>query len=184
MIFLATAGLAEFYGLVERRNLVCFKWCGLLGGVLLMVGTFLQLTGEISALATGCVHLMIRQPGPMTLKRVSSSCLSLGHCLRQFVSRGIAPGILAILATLFGLMYVPSAVELHPENQFFPRRGGPFLRPVLHHRDEIKRHRRLCCRLAHRPSGGNDSAHQPGKTWEGFGGAIFLRQWPASSSSF
>ena len=50
MIFLATAGLAEFYGLVERRNLVCFKWCGLLGGVLLMVGTFLHVTGHLGIL--------------------------------------------------------------------------------------------------------------------------------------
>ena len=40
MIFLALAGLAEFYGLVKRCNLACFKWCGLFGGALLMVGTF------------------------------------------------------------------------------------------------------------------------------------------------
>ena len=38
MVFLAMAGLAEFYGLAEKRRLVCFKWCGLLGGVLLMAG--------------------------------------------------------------------------------------------------------------------------------------------------
>ena len=74
MIFLATAGLAEFYGLVEKRNLVCFKWCGLIGGVLLMTGTFLQLTGEISAVLRAMSGFMIRRPGPTTLKRASSSC--------------------------------------------------------------------------------------------------------------
>ena len=47
IVFLALAGLAEFYGLAEKRGLVCFKCCGLLGGVLLMVGTFLNLTGKI-----------------------------------------------------------------------------------------------------------------------------------------
>ncbi len=47
MIFLAVAGLAEFYGLAEKRGLACFKWCGLVGGVLLMVGTFLHLTGHL-----------------------------------------------------------------------------------------------------------------------------------------
>ena len=44
--FLALAGLAEFYGLAEKRGLVCFKWCGLIGGLLLMLGTFLNLTGH------------------------------------------------------------------------------------------------------------------------------------------
>src|SRR6266567_5602414 len=47
MIFLATTGLTEFYGLVEKRNLVCFKGWGILGGILLMLGTFLNLTGKI-----------------------------------------------------------------------------------------------------------------------------------------
>src|ERR1022692_2672380 len=45
MVFLAITGLAEFYGLAAKRNLVCFERCGILGGVLLMVGTFLNLTG-------------------------------------------------------------------------------------------------------------------------------------------
>src|SRR6266498_4559917 len=47
MVFLAGFGLAEFYGLVEKRDLVCFKTTGLLGGLLLMVGTFLNVTGYI-----------------------------------------------------------------------------------------------------------------------------------------
>ena len=32
IFLLALAGLAEFYGLAEKRGLACFKWCGLLGG--------------------------------------------------------------------------------------------------------------------------------------------------------
>src|SRR5436190_13070896 len=47
MIFLAVTGLAEFYGIVGKRDLVCFKNWGIFAGVLLMVGTFLQLTGRI-----------------------------------------------------------------------------------------------------------------------------------------
>jgi hypothetical protein len=34
MVLLAVAGLAEFYGMVERRDLVCFKGWGILGGLL------------------------------------------------------------------------------------------------------------------------------------------------------
>src|SRR5262249_4670754 len=48
ILFLAVTGLLEFYGLVEKRNLVCFKRWGILGGILLMVGTFLNLTGKMA----------------------------------------------------------------------------------------------------------------------------------------
>jgi len=75
MVFLATAGLAEFYGLAEKRNLVCFKWCGLLGGVLLMTGTFLQLTGEISAVTMGYVGVYDSPARPNDFETGSSSCL-------------------------------------------------------------------------------------------------------------
>src|ERR1700676_4560519 len=44
---LAVTGLAEFYGIVEKRDLVCFKGWGIFGGLLLMVGTFLNLTGVL-----------------------------------------------------------------------------------------------------------------------------------------
>src|SRR5512147_1044729 len=47
MVVLAVTGLAEFYGLAARRNLVCFERWGILGGLLLMVGTFLNLTGRL-----------------------------------------------------------------------------------------------------------------------------------------
>src|SRR5262245_30191214 len=47
VVFLAVTGLVEFYGIVEKRDLVCFKGWGIFGGVLLIVGTFLNLTGVI-----------------------------------------------------------------------------------------------------------------------------------------
>ena len=165
MIFLATAGLAEFYGLVERRNLVCFKWCGLFGGVLLMVGTFLHLTGHLGIynsparandFETGFIILFV-----------------LGLCVRQFVSRSNTAGILAISTTLFGLMYVPWLLNFIQKINFFPGVDGKFY--VLYFiivtkfsdtgayavGSLIGRHK-MIPRIS------------PGKTWEGFGGAIFL----------
>ncbi len=165
MIFLATAGLAEFYGLVERRNLVCFKWCGLLGGVLLMVGTFLHLTGHLGIynsparandFETGFIILFV-----------------LGLCVRQFVSRGNTAGILAISTTLFGLMYVPWLLNFIQKINFFPGVDGKFY--VLYFilvtkfsdtgayavGSLIGRHK-MIPRIS------------PGKTWEGLGGAIFF----------
>ena len=47
MVFLGVTGLAEFYGLVAKRGLVCFERWGIFGGLLLMIGTFLNLTGHI-----------------------------------------------------------------------------------------------------------------------------------------
>ena len=46
-LFLAVTGLLEFYGLVAKRGLVCFDGCGVFGGALLMLGTFLNLTGLV-----------------------------------------------------------------------------------------------------------------------------------------
>src|SRR5260370_9432021 len=54
ILFLAVTGLIEFYGLVEKRNLVCFKRWGILGGILLMVGTFLNLTGKMGTPSEIC----------------------------------------------------------------------------------------------------------------------------------
>src|SRR5438874_463851 len=45
MMALSGFGLAEYYGLVRKRNLVCFKGWGIFGGLLLMASTFLYLSG-------------------------------------------------------------------------------------------------------------------------------------------
>jgi len=44
MVLLAITGLAEFYGMAAKRELVCFSGWGIFGGALLMVGTFFQAT--------------------------------------------------------------------------------------------------------------------------------------------
>ena len=44
MIVLAGTGLVEFYGMVERRGFVCFRFWGLANGLLLMASTFVYLT--------------------------------------------------------------------------------------------------------------------------------------------
>ena len=165
IFLLALAGLAEFYGMAEKRGLACFKWCGLLGGALLMVGTFLNLTGHIGTsgsparvndFETGFIILFV-----------------LGLCVRQLVSRGNQPGLVAIATTLFGLMYVPWLLNFIQKINFFPGVDGKFflLYFVLITKFSdtgayavgslIGRHK-MIPRIS------------PGKTWEGFGGAIVL----------
>ena len=112
MVLLAATGLAEFYGLVAKRGLVCFSGWGLCGGVLLMAGTFFHLTGHLGT-----------QGSPARVNDFETSFLILfvlGLCLRQFFSRSNTAGILAISTTLFGLMYVPWLLNFIQKIQFFP----------------------------------------------------------------
>jgi len=165
MVFLAATGLIEFYGLVEKRDMVCFKEWGILGGILLMVGTFLNLTGRLGT--TG---------SPARVNDFETSFLILfvlGLCLRQFFSRSNTAGILAIATTLFGLMYVPWLLNFIQKINFFPGVDGHYylLYFVLITKFSdtgaysvgslIGRHK-MIPRIS------------PGKTWEGFGGAILF----------
>lgn len=168
MVFLAVSGLAEFYAIAQKRELVCFKGWGILGALLLMGGTFLQLTGHIGM-----------QGSPARVNDFESSFIILfvlGLCLRQFFSRSNTAGILAISVTLFGLMYVPWLLNFIQKIQFF--RFPPPLQDtgkfyvlyfilVTKFSDTgayavgslIGRHK-MIPRIS------------PGKTWEGFVGAV------------
>src|SRR5207302_36912 len=99
MMALAGFGLLEFYGLVEKRGLICFKEWGVFGGLLLIASTFFYLSGVLGI-----------QEAPAKANDFETSLLIifvLGLCVRQFVSRSNTAGILAVSTTLFGLMYVP-----------------------------------------------------------------------------
>src|SRR5882672_3266785 len=163
IVVLATTGLAEFYGLAQKRDLVCFKGWGIVGGLLLMIGTFLNLTGRLGTSGS-----------PARVNDFETSFLILfvlGLCLRQFFSRSNTAGILAISTTLFGLMYVPWLLNFIQKINFFPGVDGHYYLLyfvlVTKFSDSgayvvgslIGRHK-MIPRIS------------PGKTWEGFGGAI------------
>ena len=164
MVFLAATGLAEFYGLAAKRELVCFKGWGILGGVLLMVGTFLNLTGKIGTSGS-----------PARVNDFETSFLILfvlGLCLCQFFSKTNTAGILAISTTLFGLMYVPWLLNFIQKINFFPKgvEGQYYLLYFI-----------LITKISDSGAyavGSLIGKHKmiprisPGKTWEGFGGAI------------
>ena len=54
LVTLAIVGLLEFYGLVEKEGMVCFKSWGVLGGAALLIGTFLHLEGLLGIHGTTC----------------------------------------------------------------------------------------------------------------------------------
>lgn len=169
--FLALSGLVEFYGIAEKRGLASFKISGVIGGLLLMVGTFLNLTGHLGS--TG---------SPARVNDFETSFLIvfvLGLCVRQFVSKSNTAGLVAISTTLFGLMYVPWLLNFIQKINFFPFAAGSpadagkyfllYFILITKFSDMgayavgslIGRHK-LIPRIS------------PGKTWEGFGGAIVV----------
>jgi phosphatidate cytidylyltransferase len=165
MMVLAGFGLTEFYGLVEKRGLVCFKGWGVVGGLLLIASTFFYLSGLLG------VH-----EAPAKANDFETSLLIifvLGLCVRQFVSTHNTAGILAISTTLFGLMYVPWLLNFIQKINFFPKANGTYY--VLYFilvtkfsdtgayavGSLIGKHK-MIPRIS------------PGKTWEGFAGAVVV----------
>ena len=163
MVVLAGFGLAEFYELMAKCGLVCFKWWGVLGGVLLIVGTFLHFTGKLGISGTAA--------RPNDFETSFLILFVLGLCLRQFLSHTNTAGIVAISTTLFGLMYVAWLLNFIQKINFFPNVNGPFyvlfFILVTKFSDSgayivgslIGKHK-MIPRIS------------PGKTWEGFGGAL------------
>lgn len=170
MVFLAVTGLAEFYGIAAKRELVCFSGWGIFCGVLLIVGTFFQLTGHIGT-----------QGSPARVNDFETSFLILfvlGLCLRQFFSSSNTAGIVAISTTLFGLMYVPWLLNFIQKINFFP-----FPAPMAGYGKFYVIYFILVTKFSDTGAysvGSLIGKHKmiprisPGKTWEGFGGAIMV----------
>lgn len=160
MLLLAGAGLVEFYDLVSRRGLVCFKGWGIFGGLLLMVSTFAYLSPRIAP--------------PAKANDFETSFLILfvlGLCLRQFLSRRNPAGLLAISTTLFGLMYVPWLLNFIQKINFFPGVNGRYyvLYFIL-----VTKFSDMGAYLIGSIFGRHKMIPRisPGKTWEGFAGAL------------
>ena len=168
MVLLSVAGLVEFYGLARKRDLVCFKNWGIVGGVVLTVGTFLHCTGSL-----GIPDTPSRANDFETLIII---LFVLGLCVRQFVSKSNTSGIVAVSTTLFGLMYVPWLLNFITQINYFPVLNpgdGTFF--VLYFIMVTK-----FSDMGAYAVGSLIGKHKmiprisPGKTWEGFGGAIVV----------
>jgi phosphatidate cytidylyltransferase len=165
MVLLSGAGLIEFYDLARKIGLPCYKGWGIFGGLLLMVATFFYLS-----------PLFVAQVSPAEANDFETSFLILfvlGLCVRQFVSKSNPEAITAIATTLFGLMYVPWLLNFIQKINFYPGVDGRFY--VLHFILVTK-----FSDLGAYVTGSLIGRHKmiprisPGKTWEGFGGAIVV----------
>jgi phosphatidate cytidylyltransferase len=165
MFLLSGAGLVEFYDMARKIGMPCYKGWGIFGGLLLMTATFLYLSGVIANNVT-----------PADANDFENSFLILfvlGLCLRQFFSTRNKEAISAIGTTLLGLMYIPWLLNFIQKINFYPGIEGPFY--VLHFILVTK-----FSDLGAYVTGSLFGRHKmiprisPGKTWEGFAGAIVI----------
>jgi phosphatidate cytidylyltransferase len=166
MVFLAVTGLSEFYGMVSKLGHACYSRFGIGAGVLMLIATFVYISGEFGHAAP-----------PSRVNDFETSLFILfvlGLCIRQFLSRHTTTGIVAISTTLFGLMYVPWLLNFIQKINFFGRGvDGHFY--VLYF--VIVTKFSDCGAYA---VGSLIGKHKmiprisPGKTWEGFGGAVVV----------
>ena len=165
MFLLAGAGLVEFYDLARKIGLPCYKGWGIFGGLLLMISTFLYLSG---VLATS-----VKPAEANDFETTFLILFVLGLCVRQFVSKSNPEAITAIATTLFGLMYIPYLLNFIQKINFYPGAEGRFY--VLHFILVTK-----FSDLGAYVTGSLFGKHKmiprisPGKTWEGFAGAIVI----------
>lgn len=162
---LAWTGLIEFYRLASKTGLISFPVWGVSCGLLLIVGTHMHLQGWLGISGT-----------PARVNDFETSLLIvfvLGLCVRQFLRHELGGAIAAVSTTLFGLMYVPWLLNFIQKINFFPGIEGTWyvLYFILVTKASdvgaycvgslIGRHKMI-------PS------VSPGKTWEGFGGALVV----------
>jgi phosphatidate cytidylyltransferase len=162
---LTTVGLLEFYGLTAKIGLFCFKNIGIIGGLLLIIGTFLHFTGKLGISGS---------PARVNDFEISFIILFvLGLCVRQFVSKSNTTGIVAISTTLFGLMYVPWLLNFIQKINYFPGVNGVYY--VLYF-IIVTKFSDSGAYIVGSMIGKTKMIPRisPGKTWEGFAGAILF----------
>lgn len=163
--FFSTAGLVEFYDMARHKGLPCYKGWGIVGGLLLTVGSFLFLAGLTTPAATAIQANDFETPFLILFV--------LGLCARQFLNHDNSNAMVAMAVTLFGLLYVPWLFNFVQKIQFYPGLEGRYY--VLYFILVTK-----FSDLGAYVTGSLVGKHKmiprvsPGKTWEGFAGAVVI----------
>jgi len=175
MLVLAVTGMLEFYGLVERRGLPCFRGWGIASGCLLMAGTFFYVTAYQRASG------FVTAPGKANdFETTVLIIFVLGLCVREFVSKERQTVAFTTMSTtLLGFMYVPWLLNFIQKINFLPT--------LPQHPQVDGRYYVLYFIVVTKFSdlgayctGSLIGRHKmiprisPGKTWEGLGGAVVV----------
>lgn len=165
IMLLAWAGSSEFYEMLRCRGLACFRAWGIGHGLLLMIVTHWYLT-----------HAQGHQRLPSKANDFETGVLVLfvlGLCIRQLYARANPDGFIAVSTTLFGLLYVPWLLNFVQKIALYPGFDGRFY--VLYF-VVVTKFSDLGAYVVGSLLGRHKMIPRisPGKTWEGFGGAIVV----------
>jgi phosphatidate cytidylyltransferase len=167
ILLIAGFGLEEFYELCEKRNLVTFKVWGMIAACGMMLSTWCYLSGHF---------VPFKSPAQANSFEISIFIVFvLGLCVRQFLSKSNTMGILAISTTLFGLMYVPWLLNFLQKINYYPFENVKSGHFYLLYFIAITKFSDLGAYVVGSLIGKHKMIPRisPGKTWEGFAGAIF-----------
>lgn len=172
---LVCLGLLEFYGMAKKIGLFCFQSWGIGCGMILITGTYLHLHGRLGISGT-----------PARVNDFETTLLILcvlGMCVRQFLRHEMGNAIAAVSVTLFGVMYVPWLLNFIQKIQFFPGIEGTWyvLYFIL-----VTKASDVGAYLVGSLIGKHKMIPRvsPGKTWEGFGGALLVSVGVSSLFAF
>ncbi len=168
LLLLGVLGLKEFYTLVTKAGHACFPKWGLLGGVLLIIAVFMQRGHHPAAPVTEASDFQTILLVPIVL----------GLFAVQLFNKQGGSGLQRVAMTLLGLVYVPWLLNFIQKLHFFSNPNA-----VVGAENFYVLYFILVTKfsdLGAYVTGSLIGKHKmiprvsPGKTWEGFGGAIVI----------
>ena len=175
VMLLNVVGLLEFYGMVKENQLPRFKWLGLAGGVVLLGAVFLYLSGLAAkwfGLATPTVA------GVTELEIAILAVFLIVVLVRRVFAHPAPPSFSMNGNTVLGVLYVSWLLSFVLKIFFYPTSEGDAFDGgvcLLFFILVTK-----CSDIGAYSLGSLIGRHKmipkvsPGKTWEGFAGAILL----------
>ena len=175
VMLLNVVGLLEFYGMVKENQLPRFKWLGLAGGVVLLGAVFLYLSGLVAkwfGLAAPTVA------GVTELEIAILAVFLIAVLIRRVFAHPAPPSFSMNGNTVLGVLYVSWLLSFVLKIFFYPTSEGDTFDGgvcLLFFILVTK-----CSDIGAYSLGSLIGRHKmipkvsPGKTWEGFAGAILL----------
>jgi phosphatidate cytidylyltransferase len=115
-ILISTIALAEFYDILQQQKMKCFKFGGLLGGAILLSGSWWHGQHEPRFLAT--------------FEMLTLLCFVVGVFIRQLPQDKNPEAIETMAHTLLGLMYVPFLMSFIPKINYLYAMAEPEIQTI------------------------------------------------------
>ncbi|MGB0581787.1 MAG: phosphatidate cytidylyltransferase [Limisphaerales bacterium] len=167
MLTLVVSGQLEFYNIAKSKGLPCYRGLGVWAGAILFFATWLHSAGLLG------IH---DQPSRVNdFETILVIAFVLGLCVRQFMNKDNSQGIVTMAVTLFGIMYVAWLLNFVQKIYFFQHdqvEGAYYVVYFI----VVTKFSDMGAYLVGSMIGKHKMIPRvsPGKTWEGFGGAIVI----------